>query len=60
MKTRQQKRDEAAVRQAAYDQLTLEEKLARARKRGGDSTANGRTREVKRLIAVINGKKRGS
>lgn len=58
MKSKDLKREEAAVRQAAYDALTDEQKLARARKRGQDSTANGRTREVKRLIAVVNGKRR--
>lgn len=58
MKSKQEKREEAAVRQVAYDRLSDEQKLARARKRGHDSTTNGRTREVKRLIAVINGKRR--
>lgn len=58
MKSKQEKREEAAVRQAAYDLLSPEQKLNRARKRGNDSSANGRTREVKRLIAVINGKRR--
>ena len=45
MKDKATKRVEAAARQAAYDSLSLDEKIAKAYKRGGDS------REYKRLVA---------
>lgn len=37
MKTRKQKQEEAAVRQAEYDALTREQKIARAMSRRGNS-----------------------
>jgi hypothetical protein len=48
MKTRQQKRDEAASRQAVYDALTPTEQLARTNTRRGDST-----RERVRIMARL-------
>ncbi len=44
MKTRKQKQEEAAVRQAEYDALTTEQKIARAQSRRGNSA-----KELRRL-----------
>jgi hypothetical protein len=48
MKSRQQKRDEAAVRQAAYDALSIEQKFQRAIARGHHGT-----REARRLAELL-------
>lgn len=44
MKTRKQRQEEAAVRQAEYDALTREQKIARAMSRRGNSA-----KELRRL-----------
>ena len=41
---RQRRREEAEIRQAEYDALTIEQKIARAKGRPGDSR-----KEIKRL-----------
>lgn len=43
MKSKQQKRTEAEQRQAAHDALTTDEKIAKARQRGGS------VKELRRL-----------
>lgn len=53
MKTKLQKQEEAAIRQAEYTALSSEEKLARANARGGS------TRELLRLAKRINKEESG-
>jgi hypothetical protein len=47
MKTRKQRQEEAAVRQAEYDALTREQKIARAMSRRGNSS-----KELRRLCGT--------
>ena len=49
MKTRKQRKEEAAVRQSEYDSLTTDQKIERARSRRGNSK-----REIERLTGDAN------
>lgn len=51
MKTKQEKREEAEVRQKEYNDLTVEQKLSKTLTRRGDSI-----REKKRLNKILNKK----